>query len=75
MYHIIEFTEDLKLDLERSSAHPLEKVLLRRGVKRCATIRPRVIETEAGPVEAADLFFDDGTTARTVPFEKFRFAD
>jgi hypothetical protein len=40
-----------------------------------AQIKPYVIETEYGPVEVADLFFADGTTARRVPFGSFAFAE
>jgi hypothetical protein len=38
-------------------------------------IKPYVMETEDGPIEVADLFFVDGTTARMVPFESFSFVD
>ncbi len=75
MYHVVQLTADLWLDLERSPSHPLERVLLRRGTRRLAQLRPHVVETEEGPVEAADLFFEDGTVARGVPFACFTFAD
>jgi hypothetical protein len=41
------------------------------GEKRCAQLKPYVIETNQGPVEVADLFFDDGTATRTVPYAMF----
>jgi hypothetical protein len=75
MYHIIEFTDDMWADLERSPKQPLERVQLRRGTKMRAQVRPHIIETHAGPVELADLFFEDGTAARNIPFYRFAFAE
>jgi len=75
MYHIIEFDEPLTLDLEISSKQPLEQVSVRKGTRLQAQIKPYVVETEEGPVEVADLFFDDGTTTRRVRFSSFSFAD
>jgi hypothetical protein len=75
VYHAIEFAADLWLDLERSPRQPLERVLFRRGARRRTQLRPYVVEGEMGPVEAADLFFEDGTAARGVPFASFAFAD
>jgi hypothetical protein len=74
MYHAIEFAVDLWVDLERSRRHPLERVLLRRGTRRRAQLRPLVLETAYGPLEAADLFFEDGTATRGIPFASFAFA-
>jgi hypothetical protein len=48
-------------------------MLIRRGTRRRAQIKPYVMETEDGPVEVADLFFADGTTTRRVRFESFSF--
>jgi hypothetical protein len=75
MYHTIEFAADLWVDLELSPKQPLERVLLRRGTKVRAQIRPHVLETLTGPTEAADLFFEDGTTARDIPFRRFVFSE
>jgi len=33
------------------------------------------METKSGPVETADLFFEDGSTIRAVRFAWFRFVD
>ena len=71
MYHTIEFAADLTVDLEVSPKQPLERVRMRKGMRRRAQVRPYVLETEDGPVEVADLFFDDGTAARKVPFACF----
>jgi hypothetical protein len=75
MYHTIEFAEELTVDLEISPRRWLERMLIRRGDRLKAQIKPYVVETGDGPVEAADLFFSDGTTTRTVPFESFSFVD
>jgi hypothetical protein len=73
MYHTIEFAADLTVDLETSPKHRLERLLVRKGTRLAAQLKPYVVETPAGPVEVADLFFADGTAARSVPFEHFSF--
>jgi hypothetical protein len=75
MYHTIEFAEEWMVDLEISPKHWLERMLIRRGTRLQAQIKPFVVETEDGPVEVADLFFADGTTTRMVPFGSFSFVD
>jgi hypothetical protein len=75
MYHTIEFAEELMVDLEITPKHWLERMLIRRGARLQAQIKPYVVETEDGLVEVADLFFADGTTTRMVPFESFSFVD
>lgn len=75
MYHTIEFAVDLTVDLEISPKHRMERLRVRRGMRMPAHVKPHVIESSTGPVEAADLFFADGTTARSVPFGLFRFVD
>jgi hypothetical protein len=73
MYHALKFDASLWADLERSPKQPLERVELRRGSRRRAQLRPYVVETPQGPVEVADLFFEDGSTVRAVPFAAFAF--
>jgi hypothetical protein len=75
MYHTIEFANEFMVDLEISPKHRLERMLIRRGTRLQAQIKPFVMETEDGPVEVADLFFADGTITRMVPFESFSFVD
>jgi hypothetical protein len=75
MYHTIEFAADLWVDLETSPRHRLARLLLRRGTRLPAQVRPYVVEAAEGPVETADLFFADGTAARGVPFACFCFVD
>jgi hypothetical protein len=75
MFHTIEFRTALVLDVEISHKHRLEQVQVQQGTRSLAQVKPYVIETQRGPVEVADLFFADGPTTRTVPFECFRFVD
>ena len=75
MYHTLEFAADVTTDLEVSPKQPLERLRIRKGTRLRAQLKPYVEETEEGPVEVADLFFEDGTSARTVPFAGFAFVD
>jgi len=75
MYHTIEFSVELMVDLEISSRHWLEQMLIRRGTRLQAQVKPYVMATDHGFVEVADLFFADGTSTRMVPFELFSFVD
>lgn len=75
MYHNLVFFKDLTVDLEISPKQPLERVLIQKGTRLRAQIKPHVLETDSGPVEVADLFFEDGSATRTVPFEFFAFED
>jgi hypothetical protein len=75
MYHILEFAVEFMVDVEISRKQPLERVLVRRGTRVRAQLRPYVIETDDGPVEVADLFFEDGTSTRGVRFEWFHFVE
>jgi len=73
MFHTIEFGIELEVDLEISRTKPLERLLIRKGTRLQAQIRPYVLEGSDGPLEVADLFFDDGTATRRVPFAWFNF--
>jgi hypothetical protein len=73
MYHAIQFTEDFTGDLEISRKHPLERLLIKTGTRLRAQMRPYITEGEDGPVEVADLYFEDGSTMRAVPFARFSF--
>jgi hypothetical protein len=75
MYHCIQFTEEFTADIEISGRQPLERLLIRKGSRRCAQMRPYVIEAVGGPIEVADLFFEDGTATRGVPFSSFFFVE
>ncbi len=75
MYHIIEFIAEHAGDLEISRKDRLERVKLYAGDRVRAQVRPYVLETDEGFVEMADLFFEDGTTTRAVPFSRFSFVN
>jgi hypothetical protein len=75
MYHTIEFTAQITVDLEISAKQWRERVMIELGTHMQAQLKPYVVESEDGPVEVADLFFEDGTTTRQVPFAFFSFVD
>ena len=75
VYHAIKFAADRWVDLEISPRHHLERLLLRSGKLLLAQIKPYVVEGGDGPVEVADLFFEDGTATRGVPFACFCFVE
>jgi hypothetical protein len=75
MYHLIEFNAAFIADLEISPRHRLEKLRVRRGTRAYVRIHPHVMETADGPVEVADLYFEDGTVTRNVRFSQFRFVE
>jgi hypothetical protein len=75
MYHTIELAVDLQVALARSRRDRLERVHLRSGTRLPVQLRPHVVEDADGPVEVADLFFEDGTAIHNVPFACFSFAD
>jgi hypothetical protein len=75
MFHTIEFAQEFEVDLEVCPKHRLERMLVYKGIRLQAQIKPYVVETEEGPVEMADFCFTDGTTTRMVPFECFSFVD
>ena len=75
MYHTIEFVAEVNADLEISPKQPLERMRIEKGDSRRVQIKPYIMEADKGPVEVADLFFEDGTTIRHVPFASFCFVD
>jgi hypothetical protein len=75
MRHLIEFCSAFTADLEVSPKHRLERLRVPQGMRAYVSLRPHVVEAAGGPVEVADLYFDDGTVARDVSFERFRFVD
>jgi hypothetical protein len=75
MAHLIEFVTDWWVYLECPSRERPGLVMLRRGQRRRAVLRPRIHEGRRGPIEVADLHFEDGGTAWGVPFACFAFAE
>lgn len=75
MFHMIKFRMQYQADLEVSRQQRLEQILIRPGTRWKVQVRPYVVEGSDGPAEVADLFFEDGTTIRSVPFACFTFMD
>jgi hypothetical protein len=75
MYHIIEFRVECWMDLEVSPQHWLEHVRVAKGARVQARVVSRVIETASGPVEVADLYFEDGSACRQMRCAWFVFVD
>jgi hypothetical protein len=75
MYHTIKLAVSIVVHLEISPNHRPQRLKLGKGTRLCAQVKPYVIEGEDGPVEVADLFHEDGTATRTVPFACFSFVD
>jgi hypothetical protein len=75
MYHTIQFADEFLVDLEISPKHHLERLLIRKGARLKAQIKPYVVESDDGFIEVADLFFEDGTATRSVRFECFSFVN
>jgi len=75
MYHTIGFPGGLTVDLEISPSHPLERLVIQQGTRVRVQLKPYVKDTAAGPIEVADLFFEDGTATRGVPFACFSFVE
>jgi hypothetical protein len=71
MEQTIEFVTDWWADLELSPGQPPERVLVPRGTRRRAEVRPRTLTGKWAFVEAADLHFEDGSTALGVHYDAF----
>jgi hypothetical protein len=75
MYHSIEFARELLAELDVPGEGRIPRVLIEKGTRLKAQIRPYVVESALGPIEVADLMLEDGTIARTVAFASFHFLD
>ena len=75
MYHTIEFRLKGLAELETPGKPQLERLLIEQGTRLNAQIKPRVVESERGPDEVADLFLEDGSVARAVRYATFIFVD
>jgi len=75
MYHTIEFAVAFWMDIEISPKHRLERVGVKKGQRLKVHVRTYVVESTAGPLEVADLFFEDGSATRQMPCGCFKFVD
>jgi hypothetical protein len=74
MAHAIEFRLDFNAEVVRPD-RSRQRAVIQSGTRLHANIRPYVVESLNGPVEVADLHFEDGNVARLVRFAAFRFVD
>jgi hypothetical protein len=75
MFHAIEFRGVVFTEVDRPGYALLEWDLIKEGTRLQAEIKPYVTESDEGPIEVADLIFEDGSVAREVRFATFRFLD
>jgi hypothetical protein len=75
VFHHIEFMRAVLVDIAIPGQARLEQVNIKKGTRLRAQVKAYVMETDAGPVETADLFLEDGSWARTIKFRAFRFLD
>jgi hypothetical protein len=75
MFHAIEATAAFTVDRVRSPKKSKERLEIPKGTRLRAQIRAHVAETEDGPVEVADLLFEDGAALCGVPYAYFRFVE
>jgi hypothetical protein len=75
MYHRIEFRLRVVAAVESAGKGRMEQVIIKPGTRLLARVKPYVVESKLGPVEAADLLLEDGSLARGVRFASFSFLD
>ena len=75
MYHTITLGDDLLIHFAYAPHQRRGRLLIPKGARRQAQIKPYVVESAEGPVEVADLFLEDGTATRGVRFACFSFVD
>jgi hypothetical protein len=73
VYHTIQFAAEFVALPEIAPRQRRLRALIRKGDRLLAQVRPYVVETKRGLVEVVDLFFEDGTVARRVPYRCFVF--
>jgi hypothetical protein len=89
MYHTIEFRvagvatfqvpsgaarEEARAQAGGRDAHT-QQLVIQRGTRMRAQIKPYVVESREGPIEVADLLLEDGSFSRAVRFGSFHFVD
>ena len=75
MVHTIEFRVSGLVQLESPGKVTPVQVLIEKGTRVRAEIKPYVVESDTGPIEVADLLSEDGSATRGVRFAHFRFLD
>jgi hypothetical protein len=75
VFHTVQFAAEFVALPEVVPPRQRRRVLIRKGDRLKAQIRPYVVETKRGPAEVADLFFEDGSMTRRVPYRYFSFVE
>jgi len=75
MFHTIQFVAEFVALPEVVPQQQRRRVLIRKGDRLKAQVRPYVVETNRGLVEVADLCFEDGSMTRRVPYRYFSFVE
>jgi hypothetical protein len=75
VYHPIEFTTGCIIRVQPPGRDVLAPVFILPGTRVRAEIWPAVVETAGGPVEVAELTFEDGCRAPLLPYACFAFVD
>jgi hypothetical protein len=75
MYHTIRFVDDLLVQFVCPRRHRRAQLRIPKGTPVQVQIKPYVRETEEGPVEMADLFFEAGPVIHRMPWAWFAFVD
>jgi hypothetical protein len=75
VYHRIEFNTGCIVRLQPPGRAVLAPVVILPGTRVRAEVRHSVVEMAGGPVEVADLLFEDGSRAYRLPCSSFSFVD
>ncbi|HKD38517.1 MAG TPA: hypothetical protein VKB78_17005 [Pirellulales bacterium] len=75
MIHPIEFRRQVFADIDLPDDKFSQRVIIKEGTRLAADIKPYVTESTDGPVEVADLVFEDGSVARAVRYSAFQFVE
>jgi hypothetical protein len=75
MFHTIQFVAEFVALPELVPQEQRRRVLMRKGDRLKAQVRPYVVQTNRGLVEVADLFFEDGSMTCRVPYRYFSFVE
>jgi hypothetical protein len=73
VYHLIEFRTPFTADVATSPRDRLHQLRIEKGTQFYVHLLPHTVQTPLGPVEVADMCWEDGSVAREVPYARFRF--
>jgi len=73
--HTIEFRQAVVTEVDRPEYRYQQRIVINQGTRLHVQLKPYVAESPKGPVEVADLYFEDGGIAHAVQFAAFRFIE